>query len=128
MARNLDSPISPLAEEYDVGDDSDLPGFSQPVTADDIDAILNSGTATEAQKRELLGRTLDDLRTRRGMDEMDEVDDLIRQIQSALAALRSPADGTGTPGAYGWDSADRVLQPDEILERREEEDRERDLG
>jgi hypothetical protein len=127
MARNLDSPISPLAEEYDVGDDSDLPGLSQPVTADDIDAILNSSTATEADKKELLRRTLDDLRARRGMDEVDEVDGLIRQVQGALAMLRSTADGIGTPSAFGWDSADRVLQPDEILERREEGDGESDL-
>jgi hypothetical protein len=121
MARNLAFETTPLAEEFDVGDDSDLPGVDQPITADDIDAIVNSGRATEAAKNAQLSRLRDDLGARRGMDETDEYDALLQQIDTALASLRAPADGIGTPGAFGFDAADRALQPDEILERAEEE-------
>ena len=34
MARDLHFAESPLAEEFDVGDDSDLPGYDQPVSKD----------------------------------------------------------------------------------------------
>jgi hypothetical protein len=121
MARDLDFETTPLAEEFDVGDDSDLPGFDQPITGDDIDAILNSSRATESAKREQLLRIRDDLAVRQRMDEADEYGELVRQINDAIAALKAPADGLGTPGAYGFDPADRALQPDEILERAEEE-------
>lgn len=121
MARDLEFETSPLAEDFEVGDDSDLPGFDQPVTGDDIDAILSSARATEAAKQAQLLRVRDDLTARQGMDEADEYGELIARINGALAALQAPADGIGTPAAYGFDAADRAMQPDEILERAEEE-------
>lgn len=125
MARDLHFPTMPMAEEYDVGDDSDLPGFDQPVTMDDLDAVVNSGRATVDEKRGILVRMLDDLQAREGMDESGEYSGLTDRIRDALASLEGPAEGIGTPGAYGFDAGDRVMQPDEILEREEAEAAER---
>jgi hypothetical protein len=126
MATNLRPQASPFAEEFEVGDDSDLPGFDQPVTGDDIDALVSSGRATEQSKRAILMRMRDDLLTRRDMDEAGEFTDLIERIEAALSVLHGGADGAGTPSAYGFDAADRALQPDEILERAEAEREEED--
>ena len=122
MAKDLRFQAMPLAEEFDVGDDSDLPGFDQPYTLDDINAILNSPTGSVDERRELLRRMRDDLQARQGMDEASEYDDLIEQVSGALAALDDPGDGIGTPGAFAFDPEDRALAPDEILERAEEEE------
>ena len=121
MAKDLRFPTMPLAEEYDVGDDSDLPGYDQPITQDDIDAILNSGRGTEEERRELLRRMRDDLVARQGMDESEEFGGLIDEIDGALATLGQPSDGLGTPGAFAHDAGDRAMQPDEIMERAEDE-------
>ena len=121
MAKDLRFPAMPLAEEYDVGDDSDLPGYDQPITQDDVDAVVSSARGTVAERRELLRRMLDDLQARQGMDVSAEFGDLMGEIERALATLDMPFDGIGTPGAYAHDSADRAVQPDEILERAEDE-------
>ena len=126
MPTNIHVPVSPLSADFDVGDDSDIPGYGQPITIDDIDAVVNSARGTVAERREILGSMLDDLRARQGMDETEEFDYLIDRIDDALAALDLPADGIGTPGAYAHDADMRPEQPDEILERKEEEDLERD--
>lgn len=121
MATNVHMPVSPLSADYDVGDDSDLPGFGQPITIDDIDAVLSSGRGTVEERRGILGSMLDDLRARHGMDVSREYDYLIERIEDALASLDGPADGLGTPEAYAHDAETRPEQPDEILERMEEE-------
>jgi hypothetical protein len=126
MAKDLRFPSMPFAEEYDVGDDSDLPGYDQPITQDDIDAVVNSSRGTVKERRELLLRMLDDLRARQGMDESAEYGALVESIRGALAALGSPPEGIGTPGAYAHDPADRAMQPDEVLERAEDEARTED--
>jgi hypothetical protein len=129
MAKDLRFPTMPLAEEFDVGDDSDLPGLDQPYTRDDIDAILNSPGASLEERRELLRRMADDLKARQGMDEASEFGDLIEEMNDALASLDQPADGLGTPAAYAFAPEDRALAPDEILERAEEEEaRDREEG
>ena len=121
MAKDLRFQSMPLAEEFDVGDDSDLPGFDQPYTLDDIDAVLNSPNASIEERRSLLSRMLDDLEARQGMDEAREFGDLIAQLRGALDTLEEPPDGIGTPGAYAFDPDDRAMSPDEILERDEAE-------
>jgi hypothetical protein len=121
MARDLHFPASPLAEEFDVGDDSDLPGYDQPVSQDDIEAVLNSAVGTVEERREQLLAMLEDLRGRQGMDETREYAGLIEQIELALADLDFAGDGLGTPDAYAADPADQLLQPDEIMEREEDE-------
>jgi hypothetical protein len=121
MAKSLNFPTMPLAEEYDVGDDSDLPGFDQPITVDDIDAIVDSSRMSIEEKRGLLARILDDLQARRGMDLSHDFDDLAGRVRDGIATLKLPPDGDGTPSAYGFDANDRLMQPDEILERAEEE-------
>lgn len=121
MAKDLRFPTMPLAEEFDVGDDSDLPGLDQPYTLDDIDAILNSPAASVGDRQELLRRMIDDLQARQGMDETSEYRDLLQQARGAMVALTQPGDGIGTPGAYAYDPEDRALAPDEIMERAEEE-------
>jgi hypothetical protein len=121
MAKDLRFPTMPLAEEFDVGDDSDLPGLNQPYTLDDIDAILNSPAASVEDRKELLRRMVDDLQARQGMDEASEYGDLLEQARGAMATLDQPADGIGTPGAFAYDPEDRALAPDEIMERAEEE-------
>jgi hypothetical protein len=126
MSTHTHTQVSPLSADFDVGDDSDLPGFGQPYTIDDIDALANSGRGTVQERREILQNMLNDLETRQGMDEADEYDYLIERIQDALAALDAPADGIGTPGAFAHDADDRLEQPDEILEREEEERERRD--
>lgn len=121
MARDIRSPAVPVAEEFDVGDDSDLPGLSQPIGQDDIDAIVGSSEQSVEDRRAALDSMLDDLRARRGMDRSGETAGLIAQIQAALDTLTQPGDGYGTPEAVGLDEDARVEQPDEILERAEEE-------
>ncbi len=121
MAKDMRFPTMPLAEEYDVGDDSDLPGYDQPIAQDDIDAILSSARGTVEERRELLRRMRDDLQARQGMDESAEFGSLIEAIDGALATLDLPADGIGTPSAYAHEAGDRAMQPDEILERADEE-------
>lgn len=121
MAKDLRFESNPLAEEFDVGDDSDMPGFDQPYTLDDVDAILNSAGA-EDERRALLMRMLDDLRARGGMDESGEYADMIEAVRGALATLREAADGTATSGVFAFDPDDRAMAPDEILERAEDEE------
>lgn len=121
MAKELRFEMNPLAEEFDVGDDSDMPGFDQPVTRDDVDAVLNSPTGSVEERREILRRMLGDLQARQGMDEADEYGALIDEVTGALATLDEPGDGIGTPGAFAFDPDDRALAPDEIMERAEEE-------
>jgi len=122
MAKDLRFQANPLAEEFDVGDDSDLPGFDQPYTLDDVDTILNSPSGTVEERRELLRRMLDDLQARQGMDEAREYPDLIEEVRRALSTLDETGDGIGTPGAFAFDPEDRAMAPDEILERAEEEE------
>jgi hypothetical protein len=81
MAKDLRFQSNPLAEEFDVGDDSDMPGFNQPYTLDDVDAILSSPNATTEERRDLLQRMADDLQARQGMDETGEYGDLLEQIR-----------------------------------------------
>jgi hypothetical protein len=121
MAKDLHFSATPLAEEFDVGDDSDLPGYDQPIAQDDIDAVLNSAAGTVEERRAQLLVMLDDLRGRQEMDESGEYRGLVEQLEAALAELDVPGDGVGTPDAYAFDPADQVLQPDEILEREEDE-------
>jgi hypothetical protein len=129
MAKDLRFPTMPMAEEFDVGDDSDLPGLDQPVTLDDIDAVLNSPGGSVEERRELLRRMLDDLQARQGMDEASEFGDLIDEVRGALATLEQTGDGIGTPGAFAFDPDERALAPDEILEREEDEQaRDREEG
>jgi hypothetical protein len=120
MPREMHSHTTPLAEDFEAGDDSDLPGLDQPVTSDDIGAILNSARASSEAKRAELLRIRDDLIARSGMQESGEHDGLIADIDDALSMLDSAAQGAGGPEAYGFDPDDRVLQPDEIAERAEE--------
>ena len=122
MAANVHTAVSPLSADFEVGDDSDLPGFSQPVTADDIDAVLNSARGSVDDRRATLASMLNDLQARQGMDESDEYDYLIERLDDALAALDSAGDGFGAPEGYAHDAELRPEQPDEILERREEEE------
>ncbi len=122
MAKDLRSQMTPLAEDFDVGDDSDLPGFDQPYTLDDVDAVLSSASASIEERREVLRRMLNDLQARRGMDETNEYGDLIEGVRGALATLDEPVDGTGAPGALAFDTDDSALAPDEIMERAEDEE------
>jgi len=114
--------MTPLAEDFDVGVDSDLPGFDQPYTLDDVDAVLSSASASIEERREVLRRILNDLQARRGMDETNEYGDLIEGVRGALATLDEPVDGTGAPGALAFDTDDSALAPDEIMERAEDEE------
>ena len=121
MAKDLRFQASPLAEEFDVGDDSDMPGFDQPYTRDDVDAVLNAAETSVEERRAILLGMIEDLQARQGMDEGNEYGTLIEEIRSAVAALEEPADGIGTPGSFAFDPDDRAVAPDEILERAEDE-------
>ena len=125
MSRFQDKPSSPLAEDFRVGDDDDMPGLDEPITMDDIDAVLFSPSGSIEERRETLVSMLNDLDTRRSMeadsDMGTDLQALVDRIEDALASLDADATGDGTPGAFGFDPADRVEQPDEILERAEEE-------
>jgi len=123
MARDHQFQSTPLAEDFLVGDDSDLPGRDQPITQDEIDEILNSPDTTVEERRAMLLQLLDDVETRRSMDTAGQFDSLASEIQAALAALDTPGDGIGTPGAFGFDPGDRAASPEEIMERDEEEAR-----
>src|SRR5688572_17240246 len=116
MARDHQFQSTPLAEDFDVGDDSDMPGDDQPITQDDIDEILNSPNATVEERRAMLLELLNDIGARRGMDADNEYDSLAGEIGAALATLDAAGDGIGTPGAYGFDPEDRAQSPDDILE------------
>ena len=118
MARDSGLQSSPFGENFDVGDDSDLPAFDQPYGFDDIDAIRSDSGATVAQRREQLRRMLDDLRARRGMDQTGEFDELIQEVRGALSSLALSADDSVDMILSGEDAA---MAPDEILERAEDE-------
>lgn len=121
MAKDLRFQASPLAEEFDVGDDSDMPGFDQPYTRDDVDAVLNAASTSVEERRGLLLRMVDDLQARQGMDEANEYADLIEEIRSALATLSDSEEIDETAEVFAFDPADHALAPDEIMERAEEE-------
>ncbi|MGQ7794094.1 hypothetical protein ACUN0C_16935 [Faunimonas sp. B44] len=121
MARDIDRSGSPLSAEYDAGGDDDLPGMDQPVTADDIAAILSSPGESVGSKRNLLLRIRDDLTTRSGMDMEHEFDSLIVVIDDALASLDMSAEGYGGAEGYGMDPDMRAASPEEELERAEDE-------
>ena len=121
MSRNHQFQSTPLAENFDVGDDSDLPGNDQPITQDDIDEILNSPSSSVDERRAMLMDLLDDINARRGMDPANDYTSMAEEISAALAALDDPGDGIGTPGAFGFDPDDRAASPEEILEREEDE-------
>ncbi|HEX2256881.1 MAG TPA: hypothetical protein VHG92_09345 [Afifellaceae bacterium] len=120
MPRNADRPGSPLAEEFDVGGDSDMPGADQPVTLDDIDAIIYSPRGTVEERCAALRAILDDLEVRHSMDLSTDLDELAARAREGLRQLQG-SQGTGTPSSYGFDPDERVDQPDLIQERRENE-------
>ena len=121
MIRELHTQSTPFGEDLDPGDDSDLPGRSLPLSIDEIDEIVASPRMSVDERRSLLLNALDDLNARSGMDRIDVHDALRARLVDALAILDAPADGLGTPGAYAMDPDLRPEQPDEILERMEEE-------
>lgn len=121
MARDIDTGGSPLAVEFDVGGDDDMPGLAQPLTSDDIDALLSSTRGSATEKRHLLGQIRDDLEARRGMDLSGDMEVLIQRIDDALATLSAAPDEYGTPASYGMDPQLRASSPEEELERAEEE-------
>ena len=123
MARDHHFQSTPLAEDFEVGDDSDLPGRDQPITQDEIDEILNSPDTSVDERRAMLMDLLEDVRTRRSMDPADQFDSLAQEIEAALAALDASGDGIGTPGAFGFAPEDRVDSPEDILQRQEDEAR-----
>jgi hypothetical protein len=125
MPRFSDKPGSPLAEDYRVGDDDDMPGLDEPISIDEIDAVLFSASGSMEDRRETLAAMLGELQTRQSMDAdsdmQTDMQALIDRIQDALASLDGDPEGDATPGAYGFDPDMRADQPDEILERAEEE-------
>lgn len=120
MPRHADRPGSPLSEDFDVGGDSDMPGADQPVTLDDIDAIIHSPQGTVEDRCQALRAILDDLEARHSMDLSTDLDALAERAREGLRRLQG-SDGAGTPSAYGFDPEERAEQPDEILERRQSE-------
>jgi hypothetical protein len=121
MSRELHIQATPLAEDFEPGDDGDLPGLDQPVTSDDIAAIVGSSRISSQAKSAMLQQIRDDLQTRDRLEQRGELDGLIGEVEAGLRAVDQSGDGIGTPAAYGFDAETRVLQPDEILERAEEE-------
>ena len=98
-----------------------MPGFDQPYTSDDIEAIVSAADATVEERCEVLRRILNDLENRQDMDRTQEFAPLIDEVRPPLppSANRPTASGR------------RALSPtiltngrslDEILEREEEED------
>jgi hypothetical protein len=125
MPRFPDKPGSPLAEDYRVGDDDDMPGLDEPISVDDIDAVLFSPRGSLEERRETLLAMLHELQTRQSMDAdsdmQTDIQALVDRIEDALASLDADPTGDGTPDAYGFDPDLRAEQPDEILERAEDE-------
>lgn len=120
MPRYADRPGSPLTEEFDVGGDSDMPGADQPVTLDDIDAIIHSPRGTVEERCEALRAIIDDLETRHAMDLSTDLDLLAERAREGLRQLQG-SQGAGTPSSYGFDPDERADRPDVIQERRENE-------
>jgi hypothetical protein len=120
MARNSDRPGSPLSEEYDVGGDSDMPGAGQPVTLDDIDAIIHSPRGTVEDRCAALRAIIDDLEVRHAMDRQTDLEPLVERARDGLRQLQG-SQGAGTPSSYGFDPDERADRPDEYQERRENE-------
>jgi hypothetical protein len=120
MPRHADRPGSPLVEDFEVGGDDDMPSADQPVTLDDIDAIIHSPRGTVEERCAALRKILDDLEVRHAMDRSTDLDALAERARQGLRQLQG-AQGDGTPSAYGFDPDERAEQPDEIQERRESE-------
>jgi hypothetical protein len=120
MPRHADRPGSPLVEDFDVGGDDDMPGADQPVTLDDIDAIIHSPRGTVEERCDALRTILDDLQVRHAMDLSTDLDELAQRACDGLRQLQG-GQGDGTPSAFGFDPDERAEPPDEIQERRESE-------
>lgn len=120
MPRNIDKPGSPLSEEFDVGGDSDMPGADQPVTLDDIDAIIHSPRGSVEERCAALRAIIDDLEVRHGMDLQTDLEPLAARAREGLRQLQG-SQGSGTPSAYGFDPDERADRPDEYQERLENE-------
>ena len=121
MVRELHINGSPLSEDTGAGDDGDLPGRALPMSVDDVDEIMESPDLSTEQRRGVLGAALADLDERQSMDRIDSHDAIRARIADALAQLDGVGDGDGGPEAYGFDPETRLDQPDEILERAEDE-------
>jgi len=124
MIERHDGPGVPTAADYAVGGDADEPGFAQPITIDDMEALAHSARGTAEERRETLKAMIAELEARRSMDRAHEVDPLIARGRELLAALSREGSGEGDPEGFGFAPEDRTDRPDEILERREEQARE----
>ncbi|MBZ8135281.1 hypothetical protein [Afifella sp. IM 167] len=124
MTERHDGPGVPTAADYAVGGDADEPGFSQPITLDDMEALAHSARGSLEARRETLKAMVGELEVRRSIDRGNEMDPLIARGRELLSALSAEGTGEGDPEAYGLAPEDRLTRPDEIIERREEEARE----
>jgi len=109
-----------LSEDFDVGGDADMPGADQPVSLDDIDAIIHSPRGTVEERCATLRAILDDLEARHAMDLSSDLDELAERAREGLRQLQG-SQGAGTPSSYGFDPDERADRPDEIQERRQSE-------
>lgn len=120
MPRDIDKHGSPLSEEFDIGGDSDMPGASEPVTLDDIDAIVHAPEGSIEERCATLRAIIDDLEVRHGMDRQTDLEPLMERARDGLRRLQG-SDGVGTPSSYGFDPDERADRPDEYQERLENE-------
>ena len=101
-----DNEIGVVPVDQMVGGDGDMPGLSQPVTADEIQDIVMSDAPLEDRKMRLMGLRRD-MQERAAGDMGGEFEPLIAEIDGALATLEGPADTFASRGSLGLDTQNR---------------------
>lgn len=121
MAREQHVDGSPFSEDFSVGDDGDMPGRALPLSVDEIDDILQSPSMPIADRRRILAAALADLEERGSLDRIDSHRGIRARLRDALNYLDAGTEGEGGGDFPGLDTDGRLNQPDEILERFQEE-------
>lgn len=94
--------------DTDVGDDGDLPGIAQELTADDIDDVAYSPDLPVEERLSRLMALRDELLVRRSGDFNGDMEETLEMVRDRIRILRSnPVEGDAELSATGMDSSDR---------------------
>jgi hypothetical protein len=114
MMKRIDENAIANPVDMRAGGDADMPGIAQPVTSDDIQAILAAPFSIEERKERLL-QIRNDLQSRRHADGDNDMALLIAEVEGALEALGTNTGVETTRSYIGMDREERsdLRSPDE---------------
>jgi hypothetical protein len=109
--------------DTEVGDDGDMPGIAQELTADDIDDIAYSPELPVEERLQRLLSLRDELRTRASGDMMGDMNEMLNLVKDRITVLRSNAiEGDAALESTGMDSSYRRDDDDPADDDPEDED------